>query len=291
MTARRVIFSADDFGLSPGVNAGIVEAHRHGVLTNASLMVNGSAFAEAVELARQTPSLAVGLHLVLLQGRATCSREQIPGLVDADGMFRDHPVGVGLRYFFTPGLRAQLQREVRAQLERFRATGLRLSHVDGHLNIHMHPTILGILLELAHDFEISALRLPRERLDITLAVDDSERLRKTVESITFARLAAYAAPRIAARGIRVVDQVFGLHHSGHMTEPHLLGLLQRLPPGITEIYTHASIVDDEARRWRPATYECEGELAALTSKRVRQALDAKQVSCLSYSELAPAEPR
>lgn len=289
MTTRRVIFSADDFGLSPGVNAGILKAHRHGVLTNASLMVNGSAFTEAVDLARQTPSLAVGLHLVLLQGRATCSHEEVPGLVDETGMFRNHPVGVGLRYFFTPGLRAQLQREVRAQLQRFRATGLQLSHVDGHLNIHMHPTVLGILLELAEEIGIRALRLPREPLDISLAVDGSARLRKTVESITFARLAAYAAPRIAARGLRVVDQVFGLHHSGHMTEPHLLGLIERLPPGVTEIYTHASFVDEEAQSWRPSTYECEGELAALTSSRVREALEAARVQCFSYLAFSTKE--
>ncbi len=283
---RRVIISADDFGLSPGVNAGIIDAHTHGILTNASLMVNAVAFAEAVELARQNPALGVGLHLVLVQGQAACERRQIPGLVDADGMFSNNAVAVGFRYFFTPGLRAQLRREIRAQLDKFRCTGLPLSHVDGHLNIHMHPTVLAILLDVAEEYGIRALRLPREPLAISLALDATERARKTAESMTFRGLAAYAAPRIAARAVRVADQVFGLHQSGHMTASYMLGLIDRLPPGVTEIYTHASIVDAEARRWRPPSYECEGELAALKSPRVREALERAGVRCIRYDELA-----
>lgn len=285
VTLRRVIFSADDFGLSPSVNAGIVEAHREGVLSNASLMVNGAACADAVELARQNPRLAVGLHLVLVQGRAAAPIGEIRGLVDSGAMFRNNPVAVGLRYFFLPGLRAQLRREICAQLDRFAATGLRLSHVDGHLNIHMHPSVLAILLEVAPLYGIRTLRLPREPLAISLSLDRREGLRKRVESITFRRLAAYAAPRIAAHGVRMTDQMFGLHQSGHMTEAHLLALVPKLPPGVTEIYTHASRMDEEARRWRPASYECEGELAALKSPRLRDALQAASVECISYHDL------
>jgi len=281
-----VIFSADDFGLSPGVNAGIIAAHRDGVLRNASLMVNGAAYAEAIELARQNPGLAVGLHLVLVQGRATCEPARIPGLVDAAGMFREHPVAVGARYFFTPGLRAQLRCEIEAQLKKFAASGLALSHVDGHLNIHMHPSVLGILLDLAPRYGIRALRRSREPLARSLAADGRERVRKTIESLTFRALSAYATPRLAAARIRHVDQIFGLHHSGHMTEEYLLRLIDDLPPGITEIYTHASHVDEEARRWRPPTYECEAELSALTSPRVRSSLAAAGIECISYADLA-----
>src|ERR1700675_4197556 len=121
-TVRRLIVSADDFGLSPGVNAGILTAHRDGILTDASLMVSGAACAEAVELARATPRCSVGLHLVLVQGRATAPPHAVPGLVDRDGMFRNQPVLNGFRYFFTPGMRAQLACEIRAQLDRYLST-------------------------------------------------------------------------------------------------------------------------------------------------------------------------
>lgn len=282
---RRLIVSADDFGLSTGVNAGIVRAHRDGVLTNASLMVNGAAFEEAVELARAQPSLSVGLHLVLVQGRATLPPSRIPGLVDDAGMFRNTPVAVGLRYFFTPGLRAQLEREICAQIERFVQSGLPLSHVDGHLNIHMHPSVLNILLRVKDRYGIRALRLPREPLSLSLRADGRDPLRKRLESFTFGQLDRFAAPRLAAAGIRHPDQVFGLHNSGHITERFWEGILPHLPEGVTEIYTHASQIDDEARRWRPAEYECEGELTALTSPWLRSALEAGGIERISYRDL------
>ena len=285
-TARRLIVSADDFGLSPGVNAGILAAHRDGILTDASLMVSGVAFAAAVDLARATPTLSVGLHLVLVQGRATAPPHTVPALVDRDGMFRNQPVLNGLRYFFTPGMRPQLEREIRAQLDTYVGTGLPLSHVDGHLNIHMHPTVLAILLDLAPHYGIRALRLPREPLEISLRLDGRHRLRKVMEAVTFRGLVRWALPRLAAHGVRYPDRMFGLHQSGHVTEPYLLGMIDALPPGITEVYSHASHVDAEARRWRPTDYESEAELAALTSARVRAMLDARGVVRMSYRDLA-----
>ncbi len=283
---RRLIVSADDFGLSPGVNAGIIRAHREGVLTDASLMVNGAAVDEAVELARATPTLSVGLHLVLVQGHATLPPSAIPGLVDSAGMFRTNPVTVGFRYFFAPGIRAQLEREMCAQLEKYLRTGLPLSHVDGHLNIHVHPTVLGILVRVAARYGIRAVRLPREPLRISLGLDRRERVRKVSESLTFRRLTAFAAPRLDAHGIRYPDQMFGLHQSGHMTEPYLLGVIASLAPGVTEVYSHASLPDSEARRWRPPDYECEGELAALTSPQVRAALGERRIERVTYHTLS-----
>lgn len=283
---KRVIFSADDFGMSPGVNRGIIAAHRDGVLTNASIMVNGAAYAEAVEQARACPRLGVGLHLVLLQGRATVPHAAAPALVDTAGMFSNKPVGTGLRYFFAPGLRPQLEREIRAQLEKFITTGLALSHVDGHLNIHMHPTVLEILLHLAPQYGIRAMRVPREPLRISLRLDKRQRLRKLAESLTFRALTAHAWRRLAEHGIRHPDQLFGLHQSGHVTEAYLLGVLQELPSGVTEIYCHAAMLDTEARRWRPPGYDSEAELAALTSPKVRAAIDAAGIVPISYCELA-----
>lgn len=282
---RRLIISADDFGLSAGVNAGILQAHCAGVLTNASLMVTGAACADAVALAQAHPLLGVGLHLVLVQGRAAAPAAA-PALVDGRGMFRDNPVLNGVRYFFTPGIRAQLEQEVRAQLQQFHRTGLPLSHVDGHLNIHMHPTVLGILLRLASEYGIRAVRLPREPLHISLRLDGRARLRKSVESFVFRCLVRYAEPRLARYGLRHPDQMFGLHQSGHVTEEYLLGVVAAVPPGVTEIYCHAGMPDAEARRWRPADYESERELQALTSPRVGAAIAAAGIERITYRELA-----
>jgi hopanoid biosynthesis associated protein HpnK len=283
---KQLIVSGDDFGLSPGTNSGIIKAHRDGILTNASLMVNGSAFAEAVALAHATPSLAVGLHLVLVQGRTTLEPSDIPDLVDRSGAFRNNAPAAGLRYFFVPRLRRQIEREIGAQLERYLSTGLPLSHVDGHLNIHMHPSVLAILLKLASRYGIRAMRLPREPWRISLRLDPREQRRKLMEALIFRNLTRFARPRLAAHGIRHPDQMFGLHQSGHVTEPYVLGVLRHLPPGITEVYGHPALVDADARRWRPADYESEAEVAAFTSERVRDALRAADIELTSYGDLS-----
>ncbi len=286
VAGRKLIVSGDDFGLSPGTNAGIIAAHERGILTDASLMVNGAAFEAAVELARATPSLSVGLHLVLVQGRSTLPPHEIPGLVNAEGMFRNNAPLAGFRYFFAPALRRQIEGEVQAQLERYLHTGLPLSHVDGHLNIHMHPTVLATLLKMAPRFGIRALRVPREPWRISLRLDSRAAGRKLLEAAVFRSLSRFAVPRLAAHGIRHPDQMFGLHQSGHVTEPYVLGVLEHLPPGTTELYGHPATTDAEARRWRPADYESEAEVSALSSPRVRAALVATGVQLTNYGELA-----
>ncbi len=290
MAAKRLIVSADDFGMSPGVNAGILRAHREGVLTDAGLMVNGAAAVEAVELARAAPDLSVGLHLVLAQGKATLPPREIPDLVDGEGFFRVHPIRAALGYFFTPGVRAQVRREIAAQIEKFLATGLPLSHVDGHVNIHMHPTILNILLEVAPRYGIGALRLTREPLALALRLDRGHAPRKLAEGVIFNALTACARPRLDARGVRHPDRLFGLHQSGHVTEAYLLRLLPRLQPGVTELYCHPAQLDAEARRWRPPDYESEAELAALTSPRIGGLLQELGIERIRYRDLAgPAQ--
>src|SRR2546428_733282 len=179
VTARRLVVTADDFGAAPEVNAAVVRAHREGILTSTSLMVTGDAVDEAVRLARETPTLAVGLHLVLAQGRPAAPRAEIPDLVAEDGAFRRAPISTGLRYawqYLSSTGRAQLRREIEAQLAAFAATGLRLSHVDGHLNtlnMHLHPMVLPILRELAPRYGIRAMRLSREDLPPALLFDPS----------------------------------------------------------------------------------------------------------------------
>jgi predicted glycoside hydrolase/deacetylase ChbG (UPF0249 family) len=160
-----------------------------------------------------------------------------------------------------------------------------LSHVDGHLNEHMHPTVLGILLRVAPEYGIRALRVPREPLGISLALDRRWRVRKVMESATFKALARYATPRLAARGLRAPDQLFGLHQSGHVTESYLLGVLETLPPGVSEIYCHAAHPDEQTRRWRPADYESAAELAALTTARVRETIQQRGIELIGYRTL------
>ena len=288
MSARRLVVSGDDFGVAPEVNAGIIHAHRDGILTSTSLMVSGAAVAEAAALARAHPSLAVGLHLVLAQGRPATPPREIPRLVGEDGAFRDQPVLNGLRYAwhwcFRAG-RAQLRRELEAQLEAFAATGLELAHVDGHLNMHLHPMVLPILIELAPRYGIRAMRLTREQVGVALRYDSRHALRKVWEGTVFRALAAYAAPRLRAAGIATAERIYGLHQTGHVDERYLLALIPALPPGTSEVYCHPAERSPAAlARYQPG-YDHAGELAALLSGRVRDAARAAGVELISTRDL------
>jgi hopanoid biosynthesis associated protein HpnK len=282
---RRLIVSADDFGMSAGVNAGVLRAHSEGVLTQASLMVSGAAAAEAVALALRTPSLAVGLHLVLVQGRATLPPHAIPDLVGGDGMLPMAPVRSAMRYFFSPRLRQQVRREIVAQLDAFAATGLRLSHVDGHLTIHVHPVVLDLLCDARERFSIRCVRLPLEPLAASLAFDRRFLGRKLGEALVFSVLARYARARLRRHGLLHADRMYGMHQTGRVSEAYLLHLLPRLGSGVSELYCHPGEIDAEMRRWTP-DYERDAELAALTSARVRELIERQDIALTSYRELA-----
>jgi hopanoid biosynthesis associated protein HpnK len=289
MSRRRLVVSGDDFGAAPEVNAAVVRAHRDGILTSTSLMVTGDAAAEAVRLAREVPRLAVGLHLVLAQGRPAAAAAGIPHLVTRGGDFRREPVTTGLLYAWSYLFRArrlELRREVEAQLAAFAATGLRLAHVDGHLNMHLHPMVLPILVELAPRYGIHAVRLSRENLGAALRFDRRHAGRKVAEGLVFLALAALAAPRLRAAGIVTADRVFGMHQTGHVDERYLLAIVAGLPPGVSEVYCHPSEGVSRALAPYQAGYDHAGEVAGLVSPRVRAALREVGVELTSYAELA-----
>src|SRR6185369_17621334 len=161
MSVKKLIINADDFGISNPVNRAVVKGWSDGIVTSASLMVTGEALTEAVELAKQNPALQVGLHLTLVQGRSALEYGGFPSLTDHLGNFPEDPVFAGMRMFFLKPLRKKLEREIEAQIVRFLETGLPLSHIDGHLNIHMHPTVFDILCRLMQTYGISTLPIGR----------------------------------------------------------------------------------------------------------------------------------
>src|SRR5579864_183500 len=155
----RLIVNADDFGRSSQINRAVLRAYREGILGSASLMVAGDAAEEAIEMARQNPGLAVGLHLVVVDGPPVLPAARLRHLVDDRGRLPDAPVRLGMKYAFSRRARRELAAEVAAQFERFAATGLPLSHVDGHQHMHMHPVVFDLLLPLGTKFGAGRVRI------------------------------------------------------------------------------------------------------------------------------------
>jgi hopanoid biosynthesis associated protein HpnK len=269
---RTISITGDDFGLSREVNRAIARAYDRGVLTRASLMVNGEASAEAVAMARSRPGFPVGLHLAVVDGLATLRPSDIPHLVDSSGRFRERPFAMGLRYQFSRAARRELRSEIRAQLERFAGTGLALSHVDGHHHMQMHPVVLEILIELAAEFSIPAIRLPAEELGLSLSLDPGGAASKVLLGLGFGLLREWGKRRLRGTGIRFSKRVYGLLESGRITEDYLLGLIPRIVEDDVELYCHPA-TDLPGQRFHGPPDNGPTELAALLSGRVRAAID------------------
>ncbi len=271
--ARRLIVNADDFGRSPAINQAVIRAHAEGILTTASLMVNEPATAEAVALAREHPRLGVGLHLSLLCGSSALPVSQIPGLVNDRGEFSDRPVVVGFKYFVRHNLRAQLRKEIRAQLERFRATGLTLDHVNGHLHLHLHPTVFPILMAETAEFGIRRMRLTRDPFWLNARLASGRWLYRTSHAFIYRCLSARARPSLQRQGIRHTQRVFGLLQNALVDEAYVLRLLPELPAGDSELYSHPSL--DEFKH----------EFDALISPRVKDLVQRRSIELIRYQDL------
>lgn len=279
-----LIINGDDFGYSEAVNRAIVQAHREGVLTSASLMVNERAAGQAVELAKANPRLAVGLHLVLVLGRAALPHSELPHITGADGNFTNSPFQAGLNYYFSAAARRELRREMRAQFARFAATGLRFSHVDGHTHLHQHPVIFDELIKLCEEFGVRRVRVVKGEMRLSLSLDRRHLPIKLVWGVVFNLLGRWCENRLKGRGFAQPRKVYGLLQTGDLNEQYLLGLLERMQAASTEIYAHPLALDAD----QAATQQNPGggrELQAMLSSRVRQAIEEAGFRLATYESL------
>jgi hopanoid biosynthesis associated protein HpnK len=283
-SARRLIVNADDFGVSEQVNEAIIRAFNEGVLTSASLMVTGAAFEQAVMLAKENPGLSIGIHVVTVVGRSVLPHSEIPSLVDPRGNFSNNPTAAGLKYYFSPQARRELKRELAAQFERFHSTGLPLSHIDGHLHLHVHPVIFNIALELGAKYGVRRMRVPVEERRLALQFDRRDVTRKTIHAMLFGGLGVYMKKKLSARDFTFPERVYGNLQSGRMSEQYFLYVLDTLSADTSEIYFHpASFQDDKLLN--PEERQCSIEFEALMSGLVRRRIDELGVVLTTYSEI------
>jgi hopanoid biosynthesis associated protein HpnK len=256
-------------------------AHTQGILTAASLMVGAPAAADAVARARRLPSLNVGLHLVLVEGRPVLPPSQVPALVDANGCFREGMLGPALRIFFDPAARRQLAAEIEAQFQAYAATGLPLDHVDCHKHFHLHPTVSALVIDIGRSFGMKALRVPNEPPAVLRRI---ERPPRSPELFVAGLQAMGLRKRVRRNHLLAADRVLGLAWSGAMTEARVAGLLTQLPDGVTELYTHPATGNLFAGA--APGYRYADELAALTAPRVIAAVKRSDLRLIGYSDLA-----
>ena len=276
----RLIVNADDFGLSPGVNRGILEAFERGILTSTTALVNLEHFADAAAEARRLPALPVGVHLTLLWGRPVSEPSSVPSLVDRQGSF---PTGLGTlaARALTGRLAArEIEAEFRAQVRRFLDAGLVPTHVDTHKHVHCLPVVFEALLAVAQEFGVERVRLPVERgFPEPGGVGVSSSLRRLI-----ARVGCRGArARLERRGVRTTDHFVGLGVGARLNQGALLFILDHLQAGTTELMCHPGHPDEASRRWSRRPLDRLEELSALTDSAVRSA--ARDVELVSFRDL------
>ena len=222
---KHLIVTGDDFGISHKVNDEIERLHRAGLLTQASLMVNGQALDEAVRIARRNPSLAVGLHLALCDARGSV----VSAITDSERNLPATPARAGLLYAFDRRLRPALEEEIRLQFVRFLALGFPPLYWDGHTHLHLHPGVLRLTLPFASDRGFQSTRLVREPHP------------RSALPLIFHALSRAALPRLRALGIGFADRVYGLSQTGAMDMAAFSAVIGRLGEGTNEIYFHPGV--------------------------------------------------
>jgi chitin disaccharide deacetylase len=259
VVTKQLIVNADDFGFTRDVNAGIVEAHHNGILTATTLMANGDAFDDAVLLARETPSLDIGCHLVLVG--APGFPLTIPQLVRAVALHR-----------------IDIHEKLSQQVRRIVDAGLHPTHLDTHKHTHLLPPVLEAVARLSEEFRIPWVRRP---FDFPLqpgGVGWKNRLMRLMNGRFHTALKLHHC--------RSTDWFAGFRLTGHYHSGDLTAVIRALPEGVTEFMCHPGRCGDELRSARTRLKESrEEELRALTSPEVRVALAEAGVKLVSYRDL------
>jgi hopanoid biosynthesis associated protein HpnK len=282
----RLIVNADDFGLTSGVNRAIVELHRAGVLTSATLMARAPATDEAIELARSTPSLGIGCHVVLVDGQPILPPRAIPSLVDpGTGSFlptlRDFVIRL-----FTGRIRAtEIQAEASAQIKHLQSSGVSLTHVDTHKHTHMFPAVLRPVLRAARAARIRAVRNPFEPAWAVRATAGAALAR--VAEVTVLRFEQpFFRKILAEEQFASTDGTIAVAGTGILNSDALCSLLGKLPPGTFELVTHPGYNDAALLRVRTRLRESrEIERTALIAIREFPFIDLVSYAALPQPEL------
>ncbi len=288
----RLIINADDFGLTEGINRAIREAHQRGILTSATLMTNGYAFASALEIATQNPSLGVGIHLNLIQGKPVSAPERVASLVDDKGAFR-RGVADLLQADLRGGIcRNEIEWEIRSQIEMVLRNGLIPTHLDGHQHFHLWPSFFAIVLRLAMEYKISAVRLASCPVLKSWPPSGFRRdrrfqiLRQYALGLSLSMLSRMNRFSGFPSDMKNPDFLWGVSQTGFLDEQSLPHILNRLKPGVNELMCHPGYVDQALKEFPTRLLsQREIEMEALTSPAMRELIKARQIKMIHYGNI------
>jgi hopanoid biosynthesis associated protein HpnK len=270
---RLLIVNADDLGIHPGVNDGVVHAHLAGIVTGASIVTNGAAFDHARRALRRAPELDLGVHLTLVGEAPVSPPERVRNLAPDGPLPRSY--GVLFRRLLLGRIPVEeLNVEIEAQIARARDAGLALSHIDSHQHVHLHPAVFPLVACLARRFGIRAVRAARRVVSV--------RQPRAAILAPFARRASRQARKA---GLVSSDTFLGMAETGSLDAKRLLRIIRRIPRGTSELVCHPGFGDDAIGAAYGWGFRWDEETRALTSAEVRGALENTGVRLIRFSDL------
>jgi chitin disaccharide deacetylase len=289
---RRLIVNADDFGLTAGVNRAIGEAHMRGIVTSSTLMANGPAFNDAVQLSRTLPQLSLGCHVVLIDGEPVLDPERLPSITLKQSgkiCFRDGIKSFALRALtgrFNPD---EIEAEVTAQIQKLQAVGIRVSHVDSHKHTHVFPAVLRPLLRATKACGIHAVRNPfgpRRPLKSSELFARPSLWTRYAEVRVLRALAARFHEAAQREGMATPDGTFGIVVTGALDEKLFRAIAAIIPEGTWEFVCHPGYNDNDLKAANTRLRESrETELRVLTMPEAGKLLHEQGIQSISYHEL------
>ena len=283
--SRRLIVTADDFGMSVEVNEAVEAAHRDGILTCASLVVAGAAADDAIRRARRLPGLGVGLHLALFGAPAQAEHDARSRIAPDGISLGDSPAATGTAIMLSPRVRTAARREIAAQFDAWRRTGLPLGHLDGHWHCHQHPAVLAMALEYGRPLGLKAVRVPFENFALSRRIGVTRPLARLADAAGHYPLALAMRRRLRRAGVLANDWFFGKHDAGAVDAALLARLIRQAPAGVTEIGLHPAVRSWPGPHAPPAHWRPDAELQALTDPSLRPLAMAEGVTLCRWADL------
>jgi hopanoid biosynthesis associated protein HpnK len=284
-----LIVNADDFGLTTGVNRGIVEAHSTGIVTSTTLMANSAAFDDAVQLARSNPKLSVGCHLVLVDGSPLLGRDKVPSLMDPrnPGCFYQNISSFAQRALTGRFDANEIEAEATAQIRKLQSAGIQVSHVDTHKHTHMFPQVLRPLLAAAKACGVPAVRNPFGWMAFSRIANRPQLWQRYTQVKLLNLLAGKFRRAVADAGMLTTDGSVGVVATGSLDDRLIHFILETLPDGTWEFVTHPGYNDADLAGIHTRLRESRDlERQILSSPSMRELLNRNRIQLIPYRALA-----
>lgn len=276
---KKLIVTADDFGLAASINRGIVKARETGIVTSVSIMPSGEAVDEALALARKSGDKWVGAHLALSEGAPVSKPSEIPTLVSKDGAFPENYYDFVINLLLGRVDLNQVYAEFSLQLKKIVDAGFKVVCLSGHSHIQMLPAILNIFLKLAAEFRIPAIRYPR-RDKLTRPL----KAKKVYRALLMTLFEYLDYPAIRQSGLLCTERVAGFLDAGGMDEKMLSSIIDGIDEGCTELVVHPGMLSADVKKCSGFHSGCETELAALTSQVIKKKIRDSSIKLISYED-------